>query len=181
MGITVTSAIVFHAIEAGAWAAAYQALGALPNNKSAMLYSLSAMTSYGNSGTTLPDKMAHDGGLGSSQRNAPVRSDHCFLVRNDTESPTYRRNANGPASVRLNPADFDVFLDGQPRRCRASELMGPDRVIRYRPDFGTGGVMRRRHAPGVAERYAASRACPLSSMPKNALCRNCIAIEFRHE
>jgi hypothetical protein len=29
------------------WAAAYRLLGALPDNRSAMLYSLSAMTSYG--------------------------------------------------------------------------------------------------------------------------------------
>jgi hypothetical protein len=39
--------IVLHALEAGTWAAAYRLLGALPDNKSAMLYSLGAMTSYG--------------------------------------------------------------------------------------------------------------------------------------
>lgn len=40
-----------HAIEAGIWAVAYRLLGALPDNKSAMLYSLDAITSYGH--TTL--------------------------------------------------------------------------------------------------------------------------------
>ncbi len=35
------------AIEAATWAAAYRLLGALPDNKLAMLYSLSALTSYG--------------------------------------------------------------------------------------------------------------------------------------
>jgi hypothetical protein len=38
---------VLHAVEAGAWAGAYVALGARPDAASAMLYSLSAMTSYG--------------------------------------------------------------------------------------------------------------------------------------
>jgi len=36
-----------HAIEAAARAGAYRVLGALPDSKSAMLYSLSAMTTYG--------------------------------------------------------------------------------------------------------------------------------------
>jgi hypothetical protein len=63
MSVTVTAAIILHAIEAAAWAAAYQALDALPNNKSAMLYSLSAMTSYGSSGTALPDKWRMMGAL----------------------------------------------------------------------------------------------------------------------
>jgi MFS superfamily sulfate permease-like transporter len=47
MGVTVTLVTLLHGIEATAWAAAYQLLGALPDSKSAMLYSLSAMTSYG--------------------------------------------------------------------------------------------------------------------------------------
>ena len=38
---------VLHGIEAGAWAAAYVALGARPDFASAMLYSLSAMTTFG--------------------------------------------------------------------------------------------------------------------------------------
>jgi hypothetical protein len=38
---------VLHAIEGIAWAVAYRLLGALPDMRSAMLYSLSAITSYG--------------------------------------------------------------------------------------------------------------------------------------
>jgi hypothetical protein len=34
-------------LKVAAWAAAYRILGALPDNKTAMLYSMSAMTSYG--------------------------------------------------------------------------------------------------------------------------------------
>ena len=47
MGATTLAATVLHALEAGAWARAYVVLGALPDHKSAMLYSLNAMTTYG--------------------------------------------------------------------------------------------------------------------------------------
>jgi hypothetical protein len=47
MGVAALLATLLHALEAGAWAAAYRLLGALPDDKSAMLYSLSAITSYG--------------------------------------------------------------------------------------------------------------------------------------
>jgi hypothetical protein len=42
-------------IEAGLWAVAYRFLGALPDNRSAMLYSLNAMTSYGHIDLHLED------------------------------------------------------------------------------------------------------------------------------
>jgi len=47
IGGTALSATILHALEGFIWAGAYRILGALPENKSAMLYSLSAMTSYG--------------------------------------------------------------------------------------------------------------------------------------
>jgi hypothetical protein len=47
MVVSVLMLTVLHAVEAGAWAGAYVALGARPDAASAMLYSLSAMTSYG--------------------------------------------------------------------------------------------------------------------------------------
>jgi hypothetical protein len=47
VGGTALSATMLHGIEGLIWTAAYRALGALPDQKSAMLYSLSAMTSYG--------------------------------------------------------------------------------------------------------------------------------------
>lgn len=47
MSVTVLLATLLHAFEAMLWAAAYLLLGALPDAKSAMLYSLSALTSYG--------------------------------------------------------------------------------------------------------------------------------------
>jgi len=45
-----------HAIEAGIWAAAYRFLGALPDNRSAMLYSLNAITSYGHVNLRLDER-----------------------------------------------------------------------------------------------------------------------------
>jgi hypothetical protein len=47
ISITIWLACSLHALEAAIWAWAYRLLGALPDYKSAMLYSLSAITSYG--------------------------------------------------------------------------------------------------------------------------------------
>jgi hypothetical protein len=47
MGVTTLLAILLHSVEAAIWATVYWALGALPDGKSAMLYSLGAMTTYG--------------------------------------------------------------------------------------------------------------------------------------
>jgi hypothetical protein len=47
MGAMTMLVTVLHAIEAGFWAAAYKGLGALPDAKSAILYSLSAITTFG--------------------------------------------------------------------------------------------------------------------------------------
>lgn len=47
MAATSLLTTVLHGTEAAMWAAAYRILDALPDSKSAMLYSLSAMTSYG--------------------------------------------------------------------------------------------------------------------------------------
>jgi hypothetical protein len=47
LGAATLVAILLHATEATIWAFVYQTLGALPDGKSAILFSLSAMTSYG--------------------------------------------------------------------------------------------------------------------------------------
>ena len=47
LGAATLVAIILHTIEAGIWGVVYETLGALPDGKSALLYSLSAMTTYG--------------------------------------------------------------------------------------------------------------------------------------
>ena len=47
MGAAALVVTVLHAFEAVVWAGAYLSLAALPDTRSAMLYSLSAITSYG--------------------------------------------------------------------------------------------------------------------------------------
>jgi hypothetical protein len=47
LGLATLVAILLHAAEAAIWAGVYEALGALPDGKAAVLYSLSAMTTYG--------------------------------------------------------------------------------------------------------------------------------------
>jgi hypothetical protein len=53
MGSMTLFATTLHGVEAFVWAIAYRCLDALPDYRSAMLYSLSAMTSYGNTNTFL--------------------------------------------------------------------------------------------------------------------------------
>jgi hypothetical protein len=47
MGLVALLATVLHALEAGIWAWAYRILGALPDGREALLFSLNAITSYG--------------------------------------------------------------------------------------------------------------------------------------
>ena len=47
VGGTALSATILHGLEGGVWAVVYRLLGASPDLKSAALYSLEAMTSYG--------------------------------------------------------------------------------------------------------------------------------------
>ncbi len=47
VGTITLLATCLHALEAGIWAISFRLLGALPDSKSAMLYSLNALTSYG--------------------------------------------------------------------------------------------------------------------------------------
>lgn len=56
VGATTLLATSLHAIEAGIWAGAYRLLGALSDNKSAMLYSLNALTSYGHTNLNLESR-----------------------------------------------------------------------------------------------------------------------------
>ena len=53
MGTTTVCATALHAFEASIWAASYRVLGALPDFKSAMLYSINAITSYGHENLVL--------------------------------------------------------------------------------------------------------------------------------
>jgi len=53
LGTATLAAILLHAIEAAIWAVVYERLRALPDGKSALLYSLSAMTTYGHERVTL--------------------------------------------------------------------------------------------------------------------------------
>jgi hypothetical protein len=53
MAGTTVSVTLLHSFEAAIWAMGFRWLHALPDNKSAMLYSLNAMTTFGHSGTNL--------------------------------------------------------------------------------------------------------------------------------
>jgi hypothetical protein len=55
MGATVLLATILHGLEATIWALAYRLLGAVPDDKSAVLYSLEAITTYGHNDLYLAD------------------------------------------------------------------------------------------------------------------------------
>ena len=63
IGATTLLATILHAIEVGIWALAYCAIGALPNFKSAMLFSLGAMTTYGHENLYLEEYWRLMGGM----------------------------------------------------------------------------------------------------------------------
>jgi hypothetical protein len=63
LGVTALSVTILHAIEGSIWAGTYRLLGALPDTKSAMLYSLNAMTSYGHASLTLAPRWQMMGAL----------------------------------------------------------------------------------------------------------------------
>lgn len=58
-------ATVLHGIEAYLWSWAYRLLGALPDRREAMLYSLNAITSYGHDALHLENRWELMGGLES--------------------------------------------------------------------------------------------------------------------
>ena len=53
MGAAALSATLLHSLEATIWAGAFQALGAIPDGRAAMLYSLNAITAFGHTSITL--------------------------------------------------------------------------------------------------------------------------------
>ena len=63
VGTTTLLATCLHALEAGIWAYAYRFLGAIPDERSAVLYSLSAITSYGHANLQLSDRWQLMGAL----------------------------------------------------------------------------------------------------------------------
>jgi hypothetical protein len=101
MGVTVLLATILHGLEATIWALAYSLLGAVPDSKTAMLYSLEAITSYGHNSLYLAAHWQLMGALealngmllfglttaflyGLIQRVWPVEERH------------WRRNSHGP-------------------------------------------------------------------------------------
>ncbi len=56
IAVIALGAAALHSFEASLWAALYMWVGALPDGVTAMLYSLSAITSYGHAGVFLEDR-----------------------------------------------------------------------------------------------------------------------------
>lgn len=63
MGVAVTFVTFLHVLEGTIWAAAYRHVGAIADNKSAMLYSLGALTTYGHAAIFLEPQWGMMGAL----------------------------------------------------------------------------------------------------------------------
>jgi hypothetical protein len=63
MAGTTVSVTLLHGLEASIWTVAFRVLHALPDNKSAMLFSLNAMTTFGHAGTNLEEHWLMMGAL----------------------------------------------------------------------------------------------------------------------
>lgn len=63
IGVAALSATILHGLEGAIWAGTYCLLGALPDFKSAMLYSLNAMTSFGHANLYLEPRWQMMGAL----------------------------------------------------------------------------------------------------------------------
>jgi hypothetical protein len=63
VGGAVLSVTILHGLEGAIWAVAYRFLGALQDNKSAMLFSLNAITSYGHENLQLAPRWRMMGAL----------------------------------------------------------------------------------------------------------------------
>ena len=96
--VTVVSAIlltVLLGLESGAWAAAYLAVDARPDFASAMLYSLSAMTSYGHANVYLAEHWQLMGALEALNGVMLFGLTTAFLVS--------LLQSNWPAQLRTHP------------------------------------------------------------------------------
>ena len=63
MGVAILLITALHTVEGAAWAGAFVFLGAVPDAKSAMLYSLNAMTTYGHESVSLAPQWQMMGAL----------------------------------------------------------------------------------------------------------------------
>ena len=96
MGMAALLATLLRGFESMFWAVAYRFLDALPDNRSAMLYSLSALTSYGHANLYLKDRWQLMGALEALNGTLMFGLTTAFLYAMmrqvwDTESEARRR------------------------------------------------------------------------------------------
>jgi len=113
IGVAALLATLLHDIEVANWGTTYRILAALPAIKSAVVYSLSAMTSYGQANLFLEGQRRLMGAL--EALNGMLRS-----VRHDSEGLAAEKQRAAPASlgqdfpswkftrVRINPSDSGI-------------------------------------------------------------------------
>ena len=141
MSVVVLLVTVLHAFEAALWAVAYLLLGARPDPKSAMLYSLSALTSYGHANVFLASHWQMMGALESLNGMLLFGLDHGLSLLHDPARLASRQQ--GPALALVTS-----MTPPSPRLARRSRPR--------RPTPRQGGLTPRRHrSAGCSKRAAA--------------------------
>ncbi len=86
IGTAALLATLLHGAEGLIWAASYRVVGALPDFHSAVLYSLSAITSYGHANLVLQERWQLMGALEALNGMLAVWPDHSVSVRRHPDS-----------------------------------------------------------------------------------------------
>jgi len=102
IGIAALSITVLHGLEGSLWAVAFRALGALPDMRTAMLYSLNAMTSYGHVNLELAHRWQLMGALEALNGWILFGISTAFLFALVQEVWSHSPEDLGPALAKLN-------------------------------------------------------------------------------
>ena len=96
MSVVVLLATLLHAFEASVWAGAYLLLRALPDAKAAMLYSVSALTTYGHASEVLAERWKMLGALEALNGMLLFGLSTAFLFAMIQQLWSFRSSGRGP-------------------------------------------------------------------------------------
>jgi hypothetical protein len=99
VGVATIWVTFLHAIEAGIWATAFRLLGAVPTNRSALLYSLEAITTYGHSDLFLAEHWRLMGALEALNGVILIGLTTAFLYGPLRSDPARVAGREGPARI----------------------------------------------------------------------------------
>ena len=161
VGTVALLATILHALETGIWAIAFRLMGTMPDFRSAMLYSLGAMTSYGHQNLVLEDRWRLMGPISVSMDGCSLDYPLLFSLANSgglTEESAPTLGWLQPHIQRTSRSErlsiYAVRLDA----CK--EIVRPGSAIPRTPSRGNETVsIPRKMAFGLRCRVVKSHSC----------------------